>query len=102
MRSGGMAPLAARAGGRRAGGRAASADPGAARRADLVAVSEGSSEALVAGLARELAAAQARRASNSVGARFRDQLRDLIARLDRCGAAPLVPGPLKPPWLPCC
>ena len=52
--------------------------------ADLVAVLEGSSEALVAGLAGELAAAQAGRASNSVAARFRDQLRDLITRLDRC------------------
>ena len=58
--------------------------------ADLVAMLEGSREELVAGLAREMAAGQAGRASNSVAARFRDQLRDLIARLNRCapGRAP--------------
>lgn len=56
----------------------------AAWSADLVAMLEGSREELVAGLARKMAAGQAGRASNSVAARFRDQLRDLIARLDRC------------------
>ena len=60
------------------------------RPADLVAMLEGSSEGLVAGLARELAAGQAGRASSSVAARFREQLRDLIARLDRCACECLV------------
>ena len=66
--------------------------------ADLVAMLEGSREELVAGLAREMAAGQAGRASNSVAARFRDQLRDLIARLNRCapGRAPPRRRPLRP------
>jgi myosin-5 len=49
---------------------------------DLAAVLAGAGCGLVAALAGELAVGQERRGAQTVGARFRDQLRDLIARLD--------------------
>ena len=50
--------------------------------ADLVALLQASSAPLVQLLAAEMERGQERRGSQTVGARFRDQLRDLIQRLD--------------------
>ena len=50
--------------------------------ADLVALLQASSAPLVQLLAAEMERGQERRGSQTVGARFRDQLRDLIHRLD--------------------
>jgi hypothetical protein len=45
--------------------------------------------ALVQQLAEDLVHEQSSRsAASTVGARFREQLRDLIARLDKCACAP--------------
>lgn len=51
--------------------------------ADLVQLLQGSQEPLVQALAGEmLRAQQDKKGSQTVGARFREQLRDLIQRLD--------------------
>ena len=50
--------------------------------ADLVALLQASAAPLVQLLAAEMERGQERRGSQTVGARFRDQLRDLIQRLD--------------------
>lgn len=47
-----------------------------------MALLQGSHEPLVQALAREMASGQERKGSQTVGARFREQLRDLIQRLD--------------------
>jgi len=49
---------------------------------DLAALLAGAGCGLVAALTGELTVGQERRGAQTVGARFRDQLRDLIARLD--------------------
>ena len=51
--------------------------------ADLVEVMKGSGQGLMQQLASTVAAAQVTRSSQTVGTRFRDQLKDLIARLDQ-------------------
>lgn len=51
--------------------------------ADLVEVMKGSGQGLMQQVASTVAAAQVSRASQTVGTRFRDQLKDLIARLDQ-------------------
>lgn len=56
--------------------------PAAPLLADLVALLQASSAPLVQRLAAEMERGQERRGSQTVGARFRDQLRDLIQRLD--------------------
>ena len=54
--------------------------------ADLVILLERGGNQLVQQLAEDLAHEQTNRsASSTVGARFREQLRDLISRLDKCG-----------------
>ncbi len=59
--------------------------------ADLVILLERGGNALVQQLAEDLAHEQSNRsASATVGARFREQLRDLIARLDRCVSPPCI------------
>lgn len=50
--------------------------------ADLVALLQASDAPMVQVLAAEMERGQERRGSQTVGSRFRDQLRDLIARLD--------------------
>ena len=56
-----------------------------AARADLVILLEAGGNRLVAQLAEDMAHDQAARTSSTtVGGRFRDQLRDLISRLDQC------------------
>lgn len=50
--------------------------------ADLVALLQASRSPLVQVLAAEMERGQDRKGSQTVGARFRDQLRDLIQRLD--------------------
>ena len=47
-----------------------------------MALLQASGAPLVQALAAEVAAGQERRGSSTVGAQFRDQLRDLIQRLD--------------------
>ena len=57
--------------------------------ADLVILLERGGNQLVQQLAEDLAHEQTNRsASSTVGARFREQLRDLISRLDKCGFHP--------------
>ena len=59
--------------------------------ADLVILLERGGNALVQQLAEDLAHEQSNRsASATVGARFREQLRDLIARLDRRASPPCI------------
>ncbi len=56
--------------------------------ADLVILLERGGSPLVQQLAEDLAHEQTNRsASSTVGARFREQLRDLIARLDKCASS---------------
>ena len=50
---------------------------------DLVEVMKGSAQGLMQQIAITVAAAQVSRSSQTVGTRFRDQLKDLIARLDQ-------------------
>ncbi len=52
--------------------------------ADLVQVMQASQHPLLAQLAVGIAAAQDKRGSQTVGNRFREQLQDLITRLDQC------------------
>ena len=59
--------------------------------ADLVILLERGGNQLVQQLAEDLAHEQTNRAASStVGARFREQLRDLISRLDRCVSPPCI------------
>ena len=59
--------------------------------ADLVILLERGNNQLVVQLAEDMAHDQINRAANTtVGARFREQLRDLIARLDKCAATPCL------------
>lgn len=58
--------------------------------ADLVQLMLGSQHQLLAQLAVDIAAAQDKRGSQTVGNRFREQLQDLITRLDQCAPAPLA------------
>ena len=53
---------------------------------DLVGVMLGSQAPLLQLLAGELARIQERKGAQTVGSRFRDQLRDLLQRLDECAA----------------
>ena len=57
--------------------------------ADLVEVMKGSGQGLMQQVAALTALAQVTRTSQTVGTRFRDQLKDLITRLDQY--APLPP-----------
>lgn len=52
--------------------------------ADLVGVMLGSHAPLLQLLAEDLARVQERKGAQTVGSRFRDQLRDLLQRLDEC------------------
>lgn len=52
--------------------------------ADLVQLMLGSQQPLLAKLAVDVAGAQDKRGSQTVGNRFREQLQDLITRLDEC------------------
>ena len=52
--------------------------------ADLVRVMQASQQPLLAQMAVGIAAAQDKRGSQTVGFRFREQLQDLITRLDQC------------------
>lgn len=58
--------------------------------ADLMEVMKGSGQGLMQQVASTVAAAQVSRANQTVGTRFRDQLKDLIARLDQYVAAGLI------------
>ena len=51
--------------------------------ADLMEVMKGSGQGLMQQLATAVAASQVSRSSQTVGTRFRDQLKDLITRLDQ-------------------
>lgn len=51
--------------------------------ADLLEVMKGSGQGLMQQIASTVAAAQVSRSSQTVGTRFRDQLKDLISRLDQ-------------------
>jgi myosin heavy subunit len=52
--------------------------------ADLVQLMLASQDPLLAQLAVGIAASQDKRGSQTVGNRFREQLQDLITRLDQC------------------
>ena len=70
--------------------------------ADLVILLERGGSPLVQQLAEDLAHEQTNRsASSTVGARFREQLRDLIARLDKCATFPAL-GCRTCRCTPCC
>ena len=56
--------------------------------ADLVEVMRGSGQGLMQQVASLTIAAQLTRTSQTVGTRFRDQLKDLITRLDQYAALP--------------
>lgn len=56
--------------------------------ADLVEVMRGSGQGLMQQVASLTIAAQVTRTSQTVGTRFRDQLKDLITRLDQYAALP--------------
>jgi myosin heavy subunit len=58
--------------------------------ADLVQLMLGSEHPLLAGLAVDIATSQAKRGSQTVGNRFREQLQDLITRLDECAPKQLA------------
>lgn len=61
----------------------------------------GSEQPLLSALAVDIATAQAKRGSQTVGNRFREQLQDLISRLDECASKALASEALLL-WLACC
>ena len=69
--------------------------------ADLVEVMRGSGQGLMQQVASLTVAAQVSRTSQTVGTRFRDQLKDLITRLDQYAALPCPPLPNCLMFVPC-
>lgn len=72
--------------------------------ADLVEVMRGSGQGLMQQVASLTVAAQVSRTSQTVGTRFREQLKDLITRLDQYAPLPLPLFALPPypcPAYPC-
>lgn len=70
--------------------------------ADLTRIMCGSGHPLLAEIAVGIAAGQDKRGSQTVGFRFREQLQDLISRLDKCAPCPAVfrppPSGGRHPW----